>query len=128
MCFFPRNGATLNDSLYFFYIPRYFISTKWKLIQKETGNCGERFFIKVEIIVIILFPQNGKAFNGLYYFKRVENTRGRNLKMCLFPRSYFLYFYIYFNFQEVGNTSPMCYFHEEEKNSMICITSKKFKF
>ena len=47
----------------------------------------------------------------MYYFERVENTRGRNLKMCLFPLfSLFLYIYIYFNFKEVGNISPIVLF------------------
>ena len=27
-----------------------------------------------------------KGFNDLHYFERVEDTSGRNLKMCLFPR------------------------------------------
>ena len=131
MCFFPRNGATLNDSLFLYLYTKAFhfqkvenylvvlgTSTKWKLIQKETGNCGKLFSTKVEIIVIFLFPQNGKCYSGkflihkvfhdLYYFERMENTRGRNLKMCLFPQrgkksSYFLYFCIYlFQFSRSG--------------------------
>ena len=104
------------------YLVIFVTSRKWKLIQKETRNRGKLFSIKVEIIVIFLLPQNrkcysskfcfhkmnGKVFNGLYYFKRVEKTRGRNLKMCLFPQrgkksSYFLYFYIYlFQFLRSG--------------------------
>ena len=56
------------------------------------------FSAKVEII-IFLFSQNRKCYTSKFS-KKVENNRGRNLKMHLFPRigkkcSYFLYFYIY---------------------------------
>ena len=73
-----------------------------------------------------MFPQNGKVFND-----RVENTRDRNLKMCLFPRrgkksSYFLFLYIFISTSTKWEMfHQWCYFHEEKKNSMIYITSKK---
>ena len=120
------------------YLVTFVTSTKWKLIQKETGNCGKLFSIKVEVIVIFLFsqngkcytsknlfPQNGKVFNDLYYFERVENARGRNLKVCLFPRrgkksSYFLYFYILlFQYPRSGK-----YF----TNGVISTKRKKFQW
>ena len=67
MYFFPRNGATLNDSFCFFMyqgisFPRsgkvssdlcYF--HKVKINRKKTGNCGKLFSIKLEIIVIFNF-------------------------------------------------------------------------
>ena len=76
----------------------------------------------------------------MYYFERVENTRGRNVKMCLFPRrgkkSSFLKnktsMYIYYNFHEVGKISPMVLFPRREKkvkntsyrNFKLCKLSK----
>ena len=88
MCFFPRNGVTLNDSLcHFVYqgisFPRggkvsidlcYFhTSTKWKLIQKETGYCGKRFSTKEETIVIFLCPQkNRKCYTSKFCFHKME--------------------------------------------------------
>ena len=63
----------------FLYIQRYFISTKWKriyeviistkskLIQKETGDCRKRFSIKVEIIVIFLFSMFISIFLRSYF-------------------------------------------------------------
>ena len=56
----------------------------------------------------ILFSQNGKVFNDLYYFEKVENTRGRNLKICFFPLS----IYINFSFHEVRNISPVVLFSQ----------------
>ena len=61
----------------------------------------------------ILFPQNGKLFNDLYYFERVENIKKEKDKKS----SYFLHFYIYsyFNFHEVENILPMVLFPRRGK-------------
>ena len=76
----------------------------------------------------------------MYYFERVENTRGKSLKMCLFPRrekksicllkiqlfSLFLYIFISISTKwEIFH--QWCYFPEEEENSMIYISSKKWR-
>ena len=146
MCFFPRNGATLNVSFCFFIhqgisFPRggdvssefcYFHKVKiniktdpklWKTFFCKSRNYCD-IFISTKRKMLhqqILFPQNRKVFNDLYYFERVENTRGRNLKMCLFPRReknqviFFISTYIYFTFHEVGNISPMVLFPRRGK-------------
>ena len=68
---------------YFHEVEKYLVifvtSTKWNLIQKETGNCGKLFSIKVEIIVIFLFPQNGKCYTSKFYFHKME----RYLMICI---------------------------------------------
>ena len=51
----------------------------------------------------------------------MKNTRGRNLKMCSSPQKgknqviFVISIYIYFNFHEVGNISPMALFPETGK-------------
>ena len=53
--------------------------TKWKLIQKETGDCAKLFSVKVEIAVIFLFPQCGKCYTSKFYFHKME----RYLMICI---------------------------------------------
>ena len=74
-CFFPRNEVTLNDSLCLFIyqgisfsqsgkvssdLCYYHASTKWKLIQKETGYCEKPFSINKLL--------------WYFYFHRTENV------------------------------------------------------
>ena len=63
---------------YILYVVIFVTFTKWKLIQKETANCGKLFSIKVETIVIFLFPQNEKCYNSKFYFHKME----RYLMIC----------------------------------------------
>ena len=105
----------------------------WKTFFYKRRNCCDFFIFgkKKMLHQQILFPQNGKVFNDLYYVDRVENTRDRNLKMCLFPRtgkksSYFLFLYLFISTSTKWETfHQWCYFHEEKKNSIIYITPKK---
>ena len=50
------------------YLVIFVTSTKWKPMQKETGNCGNLFSIKVEIIVIFYFDktENVTAVNYIF--------------------------------------------------------------
>ena len=112
MYFFPPNGATLNDSLCFFMYHGisfqqsgkvssdlcYF--QKVKINTKRNRKLRKTFFYKSRNYCGFLFPQNGKCYTNklyfhkmqrLHYFEIVENTRGRNLKMCLF--SMFIYIF-----------------------------------
>ena len=65
----------------------------------------------------------------------MENTRGRNVKMCLFPRrgkklSSFknqISMYIYFNFDEVGKISPMMLFPRRGKKKVKNTSYRNFK-
>ena len=65
-----------TKAFHFHEVEKYLVicvtSTKWKVIQKETGNCGKLFSIKVEIIVIFLFPQNRKCYTSKFCFYKME--------------------------------------------------------
>ena len=84
MCFFPRNGATLNYSLCFIIhqgilFPRsekvsgdfcYF--HKVKINTKRDRKLRKLFSIKVEIIVIFLFPQNRRCYSSKFFSHKME--------------------------------------------------------
>ena len=123
--------SNINLFSLFLYVPYYFISTKWKLIEKETRNCGKLFSIKIKIIVIFLFPQIRKCYISNIYFHKME----RYLMICITSKEWkileaetvlisskreinqvFFYFYIYlFQFHKVGNISPMVFFPRRGK-------------
>ena len=60
-----------TKALHFHEVEKYLVicvtSTKWKVIQKET-----EISIKVEIIVIFLFPQNRKCYTSKFCFYKME--------------------------------------------------------
>ena len=63
-------------AFYFHKVEKYLVifvtSSKWKLIQKETRNFVKLFSMKVEIIVMLSFPQNRKCYTGKFYFYIME--------------------------------------------------------
>ena len=82
MYFFPRNGATLNDSLCFFMYQGISFSRsgkvssdlcyfhKVKITRKKTGNFGKLFSIKLEIIVIFHFDKTENVTPVSFIFRK----------------------------------------------------------
>ena len=90
MCFFLRNGKTSNDSLCIFinqgtsFLRSGKVSDDLCYFHKAKNNTKRNqklyktFSTKIEITVIILFPQNGKYYNSKFYFQEVA----RYLMIC----------------------------------------------